>query len=497
MTISQLQLVIDSVPPGASVTKHIAAEGGLELIPQIETALREALKRVTPANTQSSNDAYVYYYSSLKLAEYRMLGAACNNELTPMEREEQLAESVSFMINACQGRSLADNMDLHYVSMLQFSQMLTAVKRSHASAKAYSKTLLVLTVMIDREVFNFNSNFNYKLSEDLHKHTSSAMQASSKEVEWVKLHLGPTVLHERVVAGYAVWSVEDLPMSRTGERSFTKVEGGPSVHVSPPKGVPPLQLGKVNVKKVYVSGEDVKEDEGKEEEQAFPPPEGPVPLYALGHNPVPVSNSSPALQSPRPLNSPYNNRLRSRVPPLSRMKEVERSNRTAYGGGVIAAGKVANHHLMPAAHGSTPTKTKKPDREEKAEEVSVLGSMEGSVTGGGGKKVRYQDDQPIPEADRGQESSDESSTSSKEEDVTRPRSKSIKHQPPPPGSAPPKKTMLRWLFQSKPKTHPSDTGSATASAGKKKFSLFPFGQKKKAPPKGAKKGKGNNLVASI
>jgi hypothetical protein len=73
--ISKLQLIIDRVPYGESITKSIIQSDGVELISSIDHHLKEALSRVTAANTQSSQDAYLYFFSCLKLAEYRMLEA--------------------------------------------------------------------------------------------------------------------------------------------------------------------------------------------------------------------------------------------------------------------------------------------------------------------------------------------------------------------------------------------------------------------------------------
>lgn len=41
----------------------------------------KALVRVTAASNETIQDGYLYYYACLKLAEYKMLSAACNTEL--------------------------------------------------------------------------------------------------------------------------------------------------------------------------------------------------------------------------------------------------------------------------------------------------------------------------------------------------------------------------------------------------------------------------------
>lgn len=365
--ITKLQFIIDRVPYGESVTKAVVNSDGLDIINSIEDNLKEALKRVTAANSQSVQDAYVYYYSSLKLAEYRMLQAACLPELTPEEREEHLRDAVEFVVDACLARTLPNNMDLHYVSNVQMAQMLAAVKRGNAACKSYAKTLMVLSVLANRAIFN-EIYFEGKLLEDMAKHTSQALFNSNKEIDWVKLHLGPTVLHERVAAGYASWSFEDIASSKNKDRialitndadDNSTTDGYKKMtKATPPKSVPPLQLSTANLKKVYITGEDIPDHlvapVQKEADMEFPPPEGPVPLYALGHTPAMRQNSMDTItqevvgpsvtgEEGRLPNSPYIGRLRSKVPPLSEMREIDKYNRAAFS---LPKGKIA--YLMPA-----------------------------------------------------------------------------------------------------------------------------------------------------
>ncbi len=89
-------------------------------------------------------------------------------------------------------------------------------------------------------------------------------------------------------------------------------------------------------------------------EMDFPPPEGSVPLYALGRVPLVrqgsiMNDPDTAItrigeEEPRFPNSPYIGRLRSKVPPLAQMKEIDRANRVAFG---FPKGEVA--YLMPVA----------------------------------------------------------------------------------------------------------------------------------------------------
>jgi hypothetical protein len=212
--ITKLQLIIDKVPTNESLSTAIAnSEHGLGIVKKIEFYLEEGLKRVTGANLQSTQDAYIYYYSCLKVAEYRMLELACqSNTLTVVKKEKYLKDAVEYIIDALVSRPMLQNFDLHYIASLHLSQMLLSSKRHFAAAKAYGKTLLVLSAMLTKAFFNRDVLNLHKLySDESCKHTSQALQATAKATSWCKKHYGPMLLHERVASGYASWSFEDLP----------------------------------------------------------------------------------------------------------------------------------------------------------------------------------------------------------------------------------------------------------------------------------------------
>jgi tetratricopeptide (TPR) repeat protein len=398
--ISKLQLIIDKVPYGESITKAIMASDGLDLIKLIDHNLNEALARVTAANTQSAQDAYLYFFACLKLAEYRMLEAACAPSLTMPEREVYLKDAIEYIIDACLSRPLADNMDLHYIATCQLGQVLMAVKRTHAGSKAYGKILFCLSALLNRSIFNI-SVFENKLRDDLYKHSTSGISAALKDTKWIKLHLGPTKLHERASPGYATWSFEDIPSNRhtlikTDSEQILDVGSDDQpvvmteamreldknvnalvvVKATPPKGVPPLKLPIQNFKKVHLSGEDISDADIHKVTMVsgqygstvlggsvngnntlatahFKPPSGAVPLTALGHSiPEELLDNGDGmdrkkieqeiLEGKRVAISPYTQRLRSRVPPLEEMMSIDKANRVAYG---FPKGKVV--HLIP------------------------------------------------------------------------------------------------------------------------------------------------------
>lgn len=328
--IMKLQRIIDQVPYGQSVTKTIVENDGMETMASIEEHLKEALSRVTAANNQSVQDAYLYFYSSLKLAEFRMLQAACAPSSMQFNREENLYDALGYLIDACIARPLPDNIDLHYIVTGQLAQILVAVKRTHAASKAYAKLLFCMSVLINRSFYNYTRiNFERKLKADASRHASTAIQMTIRDTVWIKLHLGPMLLHEKVAPGFATWSFEDLPSARhqkvedhlvkfsnsspvNGHRKTrqsgtsstvdedSRLSDGIAAHdpyrmikAAPPKGVPPLMLPTLATKKVFVSGDTIPDNvhaqigdktSKKPTTDDFKPPPGPVPLSALGHS---------------------------------------------------------------------------------------------------------------------------------------------------------------------------------------------------------------------
>ncbi len=380
--ISKLQLVIDKVPFGESVTKAIIAADGVDFIINIEENLKEALKRVTAANTQSVQDAYLFYYASLKLAEYRMLEAACTPNMATTDREEHLKDSVHFIVDACVSRPLSDNVDMHYIASSQLAQVMMAVKRTRAASKAYGKLLFILSVLANRWLFSVKY-VEKKIRDDSAKHATSAIYAATKDTQWIKLHIGPSKLHEKVAAGYACWSFEDIPRKKSNSDTEPKMANmSPYSKSSPPpgtgdmstfgkitkpalpKGIPPLNLTQAKFKKVYVAGEEIQDPDAitlTENDggsvgtggSAFKPPAGSVPLSALGqtlHEEAVDDNSyigdlGRNESSADLLSTPYTGRMRSKVPPVKEMKEIDKANRIAFG---LAKGKMA--YLLPSSN---------------------------------------------------------------------------------------------------------------------------------------------------
>lgn len=145
--IARLQLLLDRIPPGKSVTQALQqmssgassetgnGTDGLDIVRRIEEHLRQALSRVTAASTQSTQDGYLYYFACLKLAEYRMLESASDPRFSYQQRNACLFDAVGHLVSALCARTLKDNMDLHYIVSSQMAQMLLATRKFFAVSK--------------------------------------------------------------------------------------------------------------------------------------------------------------------------------------------------------------------------------------------------------------------------------------------------------------------------------------------------------------------------
>ena len=245
--IARLNMITDRVPEGKSLVKSLKSNDGLSIMKVVEENLVLAMHGATAANTQSTQDAFVYFFSSLKLSEFRMLEAAASSKLSDADREELLEDSIGQLINAILSRSIIDNMDLHYISTAQMSQLLLAAKRDRASAKWFGKCLMVLGAMANRlhfEPSDTRAVTQEKIWGELGRASSQALQGSSRCTTWMKHHLGPVVLTEAPVSGFAYWNFEDNrdpdeipPVVVHIEKELTMVEA--KAARAPPKSIMP------------------------------------------------------------------------------------------------------------------------------------------------------------------------------------------------------------------------------------------------------------------
>jgi UDP-N-acetylglucosamine enolpyruvyl transferase len=121
LNILKLHHITDNLQAGQSLTKALAAQDGNDIMHVIDNHLHACLKRITSAD-MNTQDAYIYFFSNLKLSEMKMLQTASHAGIGKDERMELLQFAVMYLENALRSRSLNENVDLHYVSMIQVPQ---------------------------------------------------------------------------------------------------------------------------------------------------------------------------------------------------------------------------------------------------------------------------------------------------------------------------------------------------------------------------------------
>ena len=122
LNILKLHHITDNLQAGESLTRALANNDGNAIMKLIDEQLHTCLRRITSAD-MNTQDAYIYFFSNLKLSEMCMLQTASQEGLSAEEKKELLGKSVSYLENSLRSRSLNENLDLHYVSMVQVCEL--------------------------------------------------------------------------------------------------------------------------------------------------------------------------------------------------------------------------------------------------------------------------------------------------------------------------------------------------------------------------------------
>jgi len=330
--IARLNMIIDRVPEGKSLVKALTHSDGLTIMREVEANLVQAMRGSTAANTQSTQDAFVYYFACLKLSEFRMLQAAAEAGLTDSERSALLEDAISQLVNALLSRSMIDNLDLHYVGTAQMAQMLLSSHRDDSAAKWFGRALLCCSAIANRvqgAPQDLRADSQVKFWDEGVRLGSAAILSASRQAQWQCNHLGSVLLTEAPTSGYAYWSMEmnldpnEIPVPEevvVVQKTYAQAKASRA----PPSAIMPhmtngekeylaqktllrsqgllgevgaaLAAGDVNAEKaVKTYAEQMREEAGMSgapsaqlgEPREITPtaPVGAVPLWALGQNP--------------------------------------------------------------------------------------------------------------------------------------------------------------------------------------------------------------------
>lgn len=190
--IYRVYLVTDRVPPGESISQAFAKSfDATSILLAVEKHMLFARQFVTAANNQSTKDAYAFFYSCLKLAEYKMLYSGIIEDVPIAQRELIFQQSVYYILEALLARPLFDNQDLHYCTLVQLCQMLMAARKKHIAVLAYGRLLITLSTVVNRSVYS-PVNESKKLLDEIYRQSGNLLYAANSTVEWEQTHAGPT-----------------------------------------------------------------------------------------------------------------------------------------------------------------------------------------------------------------------------------------------------------------------------------------------------------------
>lgn len=190
--IYRVYQIADKVPPGESISSvFMKGIDSANVLLDVEKHMLYARQYVTAANSQSTADAYMFFYSCLKLAEYKMLYAGIMDDATIEQRETTFQQSIYYLLEAMTARPLYDNQDLHYVTCAQLCQMLMAGRKKHFAVLAYSRLLFTMSVLTNRAPYS-PVNQQRALLDEIYKASAHLFYAANGTIEWEKKHAGPT-----------------------------------------------------------------------------------------------------------------------------------------------------------------------------------------------------------------------------------------------------------------------------------------------------------------
>ena len=183
LNILKIYHITDNLEAGKSLTSALYEQDGNKIMDTIDEHLQACLKRITSAD-MNTQDAYIFFFSNLKLSELHMLRTATIKNITSEDKLALLSKSVACLENALRSRSLNENIDLHYVSMIQMSQMLVATRNYIGALAVFCKIVLCLSVTITRAHACTAEN---TLTHELKKQSALALSCASRLTEWVTL----------------------------------------------------------------------------------------------------------------------------------------------------------------------------------------------------------------------------------------------------------------------------------------------------------------------
>ena len=192
--------------PPQSVVQALVEKDGIDIMKDIEKALREAMKGPLRPTRSPQRRLCVL------LLQHQALGvshAAAGIDPPPGRLPAQADTGVQPTGGRAVSRSI-DKLDLHYIATVTMAQGLMApCSTPHHVVHQGADVPLLRRNRTQHTPKGIKQVCFHKVETEMQMQVEKSIMASSRELRWEKEHLGALYLTESVTSGYAYWSFEE------------------------------------------------------------------------------------------------------------------------------------------------------------------------------------------------------------------------------------------------------------------------------------------------
>jgi hypothetical protein len=159
--------VTDKLHSTSSIAAAIMAPQNIDTLRQVESNLLQALKGVTAGN-KGGIEAFMFYFSSLKMAELKILQAVAidnymrnkikNFRIPVTDRKALLKDAMKYIMETLWSRPCEENIDLNYLAVAQICFLLSSSRKYELALRCYARSLMSISCMMNRLRFIYGSN---------------------------------------------------------------------------------------------------------------------------------------------------------------------------------------------------------------------------------------------------------------------------------------------------------------------------------------------------